>query len=178
LEDKLSDSERLSIDRILELWLASCGEEKTSDSGSTFLVVPIADRRGHLLNLIQAMVTYGYTQDEIKTGSVSMKVVKTCWSDLIKKMSVKKVRESREITRQQWEKAIDEYFVSEFPKYVKPEKAVPPVAPVPKKEKPLELDPKDRLQMDTSDVADAPIDFDFLDEIGVDKTFVTGQKDE
>ena len=176
----MSDSERLSIDRILELWLASCGEEKTSDSGSTFLVVPIADRRGHLLNLIQAMVTYGYTQDEIKTGSVSMKVVKTCWSDLIKKMSVKKVRESREITRQQWEKAIDEYFVSDFPKYTKPEKAASPapLEPKPKKEKLLELNPKDRIRMDTSDIADAPIDFDFLDEIGVDKAFVTGQKDE
>jgi hypothetical protein len=120
------------------------------------------------------MVTYGYTQEEIKTGSVSMKVVKTCWSDLIKKMSVKKVRESREITRQQWEKAIDEYFVSEFPKWTKPEKEKPikpiakyepeeePALPATEEEMAKLADLPNQLRGGISTSDDEIIDFDFL----------------
>jgi hypothetical protein len=45
-------------------------------------------------------------------------------------------------------------------------------------EKPIEIDPKDRIRLDTSDVVDAPLDLDFLKEMGIDESFVTGKKNE
>ena len=174
----MSDNEKLSVDRILDLWKADCGEEKTSEAGTTYLVVPIADRRGRLLDLIQAMTNYGHTQEEIRSSTVMLKVVKICWPDLIKRMSAKDIRKNRDITRAQWKEALDEFFVTNFPKYVKPEKAAPIQKTEAKKEKVLELDPKDRIKMDVSDIEDAPIDLDLLQELGLDESFVTGKKDE
>jgi len=171
-----------SIDKILDHWLADCGEEKRSDSGSTFLVIPIADRRGRLLDLIQAMVSYGYTEEDIRSATVSTKVVKTCWSDLIIKMTAQELRKSRDITRKQWEGALNEVFTMEMPKYVKPEK---PAAPVVKThhEKELaerlsDIDPKDRIKVDTSDMVENPLDLELLKELGIDESFVTGKKNE
>ena len=174
----MSDTERLSIDRILDLWLASCGEVKTSPASSTYLVVPFADRRGHLLNLIQALVQYGYSEQEIRTGNTSMKVVKMCWSDLIKNMSTKKVRESREIARKQWSGALDEFFVTDFPKYVKPEKIAPLVpktesGPLKKeitKEELLTeiLNPKDRLVSSQKIDRSNDTNWELLEELGIE----------
>jgi hypothetical protein len=165
----------MSIDDILTNWKMGCGIEKTSDGGSTYLVIPIADRRGHFLDLIQAMVSYGYSKDEIKSPIISTKVVKTCWSDLIKKMSDKGVRKARDISRNQWEDAQKEFFAIPLPKYVRHIKPEVPLsiykAEEHKKEvgskKILEIEPSDRIKMDTSDIPDAPLDLDFLKEIGV-----------
>ena len=160
--------EKLTPDRIIALWKADCGEVKTSSQGTTYLVIPLADRRGRLLDLIAAFVGNGYEEQEIRTGAISMKVVKTCWSDLITKMTNKEIHRNREISRHQWEEALDEFFVKELPKYVKPEK---PISFTFKKPAPVEkqpdIEPKDRIKVDISKYSKIEPDVDFLAKLGL-----------
>ena len=172
-------NERPSIDKVLDLWKADCGEVKTSSQGTTYLVIPLPDRRGRLLDLIQALVSYGHLEEDIRSGSVSSKVVKMCWSDLIVKMTAKDLKRNRDITRHQWEEALNEFFKIELPKYVK---KVDPLVKTweYRKDKPdrlLEVDPSDRIRLDTSDVPDAPLDLDFLEELGIDESSVGGNNE-
>ena len=160
----MEEKERLPIDTVLDKWLAKYGEEKRSERGTVFYVIPIPDRITHLLNLIQALSKYGYSEEEIRSGTITAKVVKKCWSDLITKIPAKRLRENRDITRRQWDEAINRFFVDnfDFPEYKKPEKIEP--------KKSLEIEPKDRIKMDTSDVKDAPLDLDFLKELGIEES--------
>ena len=129
-------------------------------------------------------MTYGYQEEDIRSSTVSTKVIKICWSDLITKMSAKELRKSRDIARNQWEGALNEVFTMEMPKYVKPEKPTPVIVNQNnykvenKPEKPLEIDPKDRIIMDTSDMVEGELDLEFLQELGLDESFVIGKKDE
>ncbi len=167
---------RRYIDDIITNWKYGCGQEKVSDRGTSYIVVPIANRRGNFLNLIQTLVDKGFTKEEIRSSEISTKVVKECWSDLIVNMSAKDLRKNRDITRRQWEEAIKEFFaepISEYRGPVKP--TVPEFKKEAKKEKVLELDPTDRIKMDTSDVVDADLDLDFLEEIGLDESDVDGK---
>lgn len=121
MEDSLEET-KPSADEVIASWKADCGEVKSSERGTTFLVIPIADRRGHFLNLIQSFIHYGFTKEEIKSAAISTKVVKTCWSDLIQKMSAKDIKKSRDISRNQWEGALEEVFKLKIYKYVKEKK--------------------------------------------------------
>jgi hypothetical protein len=163
-------TEKRSIDDLITDWKYSVGQEKTSSQGTTYVVIPIADRRGCLLDLIQTLVDAGVTEDDLKSGVTSSKVVKTCWSDLITKMTAKELAKARAITRGQWEEAIREFLAKPISKYAG-EKPLAPAAPEPKKApKTLEVVPTDRLVMDTSDMAEAPLDLDFLEELGLEES--------
>lgn len=161
----MSEETRQSIFDTIDNWLADCGEVRQSERGTTYLVIPIPDRRGHMLNLIQDMVNRGFSKEDIENARVSDKVVKTCWSDLITKMSAKELKKSRDISRTQWEAAITEFFVVPVAKYSKPKKMSPMVKKEMKEEVIPDLEPKDRIKIDTSGIADAPLDEDFLAEL-------------
>lgn len=150
LNDDLTSSD---IDDILNDWKYACGEEKTSEAGTTFIVIPIADRRGNFLNLIQTLVDRGLSKEDVKSAPLSTKVAKICWSDLIKKMTQAEVKRSRDISKNQWEEAIIEFFAKPISIHVKerPIKIPKEVTKDPKKELTKEelleeiFNPKDRL---------------------------------
>jgi hypothetical protein len=121
----LSDNEKPSIDKIIAVWKANCGETKHSEKGTTYVVVPIPDRYTHLLNLIQTLLDHGYDKECIESGSLRGKVVLACWSDLIIKISAKDLRRNRAITASQWDEAVNKFSDITISKFVEPEKEVP-----------------------------------------------------
>lgn len=168
--------ERLPIDRVIALWKADCGIERESDNGTTYLVVPIPDRRGRFLDLVQAMVHFGHSEEDIRSATVSTKVVMACWSDLIVKISDNKLKKYRGISRNQWEEAVDEFFVKglNLPKYIKPiDNNVYHITP-PKKEKTKEemmddiFNPKDRIVSDKKIDRTNDINWELLAELGIE----------
>lgn len=172
MEIKLS-TERPNIDAIIAVWKANCGETRQSERGTTYVVIPIPDRYGQFLNLIQTMLDNGYSKEEVRSISIRNKVVMACWPDLIKKISPKDLKKSRLITAKQWEEALDKFSDIIISKYVEPQKPIvkyetksyeKPTEKVVEKE--LEIDPKDRIKMDTSDIPDPELDLDFLNELG------------
>ena len=177
----MSDNEKPSIDKIIAVWKANCGETKHSERGTAYVVVPIPDRYIHFLNLIQTLLDHGYDKEYIESGSLRGKVVLACWPDIITKISAKDLRRNRAITASQWDEAVNKFSDIAISKFVEPDKEVPvQKAEIKKeyKEKVLEIEPKDRIKMDTSDIADSPLDPDFLRELGLDESFMGGKKDE
>lgn len=170
----------LTVERILELWLADCGEQKCSPRGTTYLVIPLPDRRGRLLDLIQTLVSFGYKQEDIRTATVSNQVVKMCWSDLIVNMTAQNLRKCRDISRKQWEGAIDEFFSKdvELPKYEGKSREPAPIpetkAKATPKEKTLEelkeeiFNPKNRIVSTKKFDRSADTDWELLAELGIE----------
>jgi hypothetical protein len=175
LENSLSDNEKPvpPILEVVELWKFDCGIEVRGKGGSTFKGIPIPDRRGRLLDLIQAMVSFGYVREEIEAPAVSTKVVMTCWSDLIVNMTKTNLRKSRDITRLQWEEAIKEFFSVELPKFQKRETA-PEYKKEPKLEKTKEdlimeiMEPKDRLVSPQKIDRGDNTNWELLEELGIE----------
>lgn len=176
MESNVEDEKR-SIEDIISDWKFACGQEKTSDRGTTYVVVPIADRRGNFLKLIQTMVDEGLTREEVKSGAISTNVVLTCWSDLIVKMTAKELKRARDITRSQWQEAIKEFFARPISEYAGPERAVVPDIKVPEKLAKKELtkeelmgeifDPKDRIVPTIIDRTN-DTNWDLLAELGIE----------
>lgn len=163
--------ERRTIEELISNWKYACGLEKVSDRGTSYIVVPIPNRRNHFLDLIETMVNEGLTKEEIKSPSVSTNVVLTCWSDLIVKMSSKDLKKARDITRSQWEEAIKEFFAQPISKYRGPDKTSN-ISSDSNKEKELDLEPKDRIKLDTSDMPEIPWADDILSELAALGSFV------
>ncbi len=158
--------DKKTIEEIISNWKYACGLEKVSDRGTSYIVVPIANRRNHFLDLIETMVNEGLTKEEIKSSAVSTNVVLTCWSDLIVKMSSKDLKKARDITRSQWEEAIKEFFAQPISKYKGLNKSSGP------NNKELDLEPKDRIKLDTSDMPEIPWADDILSELAALGSFV------
>jgi hypothetical protein len=170
------EDEKRSIEDIISDWKYACGQEKTSDHGTTYVVVPIADRRGNFLDLIQTLVDEGVAQEEIASGSISTNVVLTCWSNLVTKMTAKELKRARNITRSQWQEAIKEFFARPISEYAGPERAI---APTPKEQKPAKkeltkeelmeeiFDPKDRIVSTVIDRSN-DMNWELLAELGIE----------
>ena len=162
---------KLPIEDIVDYWKADCGQVHTTERGSTFLVVPLNDRRGLLLNLIQTLVDHGYSKEEIETGAVSAKVVLSCWPEMIKRISAKQLKENRAITRKQWDESLKEFFKINISKYKKPLKTAGH-----SDQKPLNLDTKNRPVYSEAENPDPDMDIDFLNELADLKSKVESRK--
>lgn len=166
--------DRPSIDDTIDDWKAAVGEIKTSTRGTTYLVVPIPNMRGSFLSLIQTMVDRGYSEEEIKNISVNTKIAKACWSDLIVKLSSKEIKRNRDISTSIWREALKEFFAKPISEYVENKKAVS-IVKIEKKEV-FEIDPKDRIKMDTSDMEEVPMDDEILSELASIGTILESEK--
>jgi hypothetical protein len=171
-----------SIEKILKKWKSEYGEMHTNENGASYPIIPKSRMVESLKSLGKTMLDYGWTFDEIDSTRVAVAVSNIVWrEDAITKMSPAEIRKAKFKTTKDWEEAIAEFseiIISkvevEKPPYIPPTENKKEVKP----EKPLELDPKDRIKMDTSDFPDTPIDLEFLKELGVDESFVNGKKDE
>lgn len=170
------ENERPTLDKIIAVWKADCGETKQSDRGTTYIVVPIADRYGNFLNLIQTILDHGYTKDELSSVSLRTKVVMACWPEIIKKMSHKDLKLSRVISANQWDEAINKFSDLKISKYVEPLKPEPKVyltSPskdnVSSKENLLNeiINPKNRLVSSQKIDRSADTNWELLEELGI-----------
>lgn len=173
--------DKLPISVIINKWKEKCFVKKTSDRGTTFLVLPNSCRMDCLAMLAKTFSDYGYTYEEMDHHMVSVKIADVCWrDDKIVKMSGTEIAKAKLSVAKDWQEIIDSKYagvvISELEEHEKPVyKEEPKVEPV---KKSLEIEPKDRIKMDTSDMVDGELDLDFLSELGVDESFLNGKKDE
>jgi hypothetical protein len=158
--------EKPSIDDIIDAWDLDCSEVMVSARGSTYRAIPRIDRRTHFLNLIQSILDNGYEEDDLKTGSLSTKIVMLCWPEVNRKCTMSELKKWKDDTRRTWEDAIKEKIGTNvvLSKHVEGKIPIPFVAKR-APEKIIEINPSDRIKMNTEDMLENPLDLDFLKEL-------------
>jgi hypothetical protein len=143
-----------------------------------------ADLHESFQRLYKTLTQNGYSSEEIDSPHLSKQIVDICWrEDKIRKMSNSEVRQAKKSLADDWDEFLHQPEISgiTIATLDEDEKIVPVVRAIykkePKPERPLEINPSDRITMDTSDMAEAPLDLDFLKDLGVDESDVDG-KDE
>jgi hypothetical protein len=173
---------RPSIETIVLGWKEEYGVKRSGDRGSEYYVIANSDKVEAFRALAKTFFDYGYSFEEINEGSVSVKISRLCWrDDKIKKMSDSEVKKAQLAFAKDWNEVLHrrEFTGITISKCEPDNKPVEVVKKEEfKKEKVLEIDPSDRIKMDTSDIADSPLDPDFLRELGLDESFMGGKKDE
>lgn len=180
-----------TIDEAIEDWKTEYGTMAYGKHGAFYRYIDWKVEKNLLLNLAQTLLDEGYTKEDLlgKDGkpnsTIQMKVINACSApEGASNRSKTKIKKSKDITAKNWKEVLKEFFrgsVSSFTleNRVSDIKKEPTFVEKPKSvEKYPELDPKDRIRLDTTGIADAPLDLEFLNEIGVDESFVTGKKNE
>jgi len=164
--------EKPSIDDIVDKWWFNSAELMESPNKISYWGIQ-GDRRPFFLNLVKTFLDNGYPKEEIKSATLSTKIVKLIWADDVDRICTdQNLKKYKDATRRQWEDAIREVTIrkdvvlSEYIQEKNPTPYIPKESP--KEEKPLELDPTDRIKMDTSDISTPEFDLDFLSDIGID----------
>ena len=173
----MSEDIKLPIESIIKAWKAEYGVLRTSDKGVEYVIIPNSSMRTALSALAQTFLTSGYTFDEIDDYRISVKIADIVWrEDKIIKMSSTEVKRAKISLTKDWEEAIAPYSGIIISKPGKMVTKVEVKAEPKPKEKVLELDPKDRIKVDTSDIPDNPLDLAFLEELGISESDVSGGK--
>jgi hypothetical protein len=174
-------SDRPSTRNIVIAWKSECGEWRRGDGGTKFQVMSPADLHESFQRLYKTLTQQGYTPEEIDSPHLSKMIVDICWrEDKIRKMSNSEVRQAKKNMAEDWDQFIHGSEISgiTIATLDENEKIIPVERPPYKKpEKTLEINPSDRIVMDTSDIVDAPLDLEFLKELGVDESDVDGNNE-
>lgn len=159
----MDNEHSLSIDDIIAHWKADCGTTRQSERGTSYVVIPLTNRRWHFLNLIQTLLDHGHSKEAVCSASTSTKVVLACWPEIIEKLSTKELKKCRDITSSQWREALLKVTHIPISIYKEPEKTQP-INKI-EKELSLSLDPLDRIGLDSSDMDEIPWEEDLLSEL-------------
>lgn len=168
--------QRPSIDKIIDIWKADCGESKVSSHGVVYVVIPLATQYNHFLDLIKTLLDNGFTIAEIESVGLRTKIATKCWPDIIQKMSVKEIKRARTITAMRWDEAVNKFSdfkISRFVEEKKPESIIP--APHHRKtevkEPSLEemVNPKNRLVSTQKIDRSNDTNWELLEELGIEE---------
>jgi len=160
-----------TIDTIIEDWKVEVGTLKTGRN-SQYIAIEFKERTSFLLMLAQTMLDEGYDEKAILSPSTQVKVVDGCTPSKEVPIPAKNIKKWKTIVTQEWDYARKKIIGTKISKY---EEKKPVVEEKPTKT--LDLEPTDRLKIDTSASPDMDLDGDFLKEIGLDETFF-GAKNE
>jgi hypothetical protein len=157
-----------TVDRILKDWKNAVGTLKTGKN-SQYVAIEFKERTTLLLMLAQTMLDEGHDENVVLSPSTQVKVVDCCTPSKEVPIPAKNIKKWKAIVTQEWDYARDKVVGTKISKYE--EKKVVTEAPKPEKSiKNLELNPTDRIKVDTSEYVESEIDMDFLKEIGADLT--------
>jgi len=171
--------EKLPVEKLINKWKVEHFVDKMSEKGTPYKILPNSCRMECLTILAKTLFDHGYSYDDMDKSDVSLKIANVCWrSDKIVKMSGPEIAKAKYSIALDWQEVIDgKYLDIEISKLEDHEKPVFKEEPK-VQSKPLEIDPSDRIKMDTSDIEEPELDSDFLSELGVDESFISGKKDE
>ncbi len=156
-----------SIQDIIYDWKHECGIQRTGKSGS-YRMIPFEGKKDLLLALAQTMIDEGHSEESILSLNTRNLVCNTCAAP--DAANVKNNKKIKQITGEQWKEALKEFYrgpVSQFrPKETKNYSV--PVEEVEESSNAVlsEINPSDRIKVDTTGFAETPLDLDFLSEIG------------
>lgn len=173
-----------TIDDIIIEWKVEFGVKERGKTGD-YHYIDYRQKKDLLTILIRTLIDEGYDEDTIKSTTTRNLIINGCEApDGASSRSGSKIRKSKQITLDNLKQIIPQFFRGKFStvptenekQTVLPEKPQT-VFEQPKIEKPLDIEPKGRIKMDTSDVVDNPLDLEFLKKLGIDESFF-GTKDE
>ena len=165
------DNERLSIEAILFYWDSDCYVNKISRTGNPYRGLPSHGKQEHLANLLSTFIGHGYSKEELveKSGfpvvAVQNKIINHIWDRNPESMSAKELHKAKGNLRKMWQCVI----AQKFPIKLVKEEVVEKIEIAPKKEKALEINPKDRIVMNVSDIKDPELDLNFLKDLGIEE---------
>ena len=172
-----------NIEDIIIEWRVEFGVSARGKTGK-YYYIDYAQKKDLLTILIRTIIDEGYDEDVVKSVTTRNLIINGCEApDGASSRSSSKIKKSKNITADNLKEIIPEFFRGKFSIVAhEKEKIALPEKPQttfeqPKVEKIPEIDPKDRIKMDTSDVVDGELDLDFLKELGIDESFV-GTKNE
>lgn len=156
------EDNRPPIEGIIRAWKSELGETRTSERGLSYIVIRATTE--NLKALARTMLDSGYIFDDIDSVGVALKIANICWrEDKIVKMTGSEIKRAKAALTDDWNEAIAEFsgiVVSEYKPLDNPI-----YTPVKKVEKVLDIEPKDRIRIDTSDMIEPELDLDFLSEL-------------
>lgn len=184
-----------TIDEVISDWKTEFGTIKYGVNGEYYKCINWKIEKNLLFNLAQMLVDEGFGKSDLVSEKVTSdgrtytepnldvrnKIIEANsappGASSRKKSEILK---SKRITAEKWATVLKEFFRGPVSEHIPKERELDIPAPS-KEEKPkkiLEIDPSDRIKIDTSDVADSPLDLGFLEDLGLDETFMTGKADE
>ena len=149
-----------SIEDIIQIWKHEYGVVKQGRGGS-YRSIPFDGKRDLLNDLAQTLKDDGYSEEQIKSLSTKLLVIKACVPP--PEANTKKIDLQRKITGEQWADATFEIFAGKTSKYVRDESTAAPVSR--KKEfdwTKVEVVPKDMIKVDTTGYAETIYDLEFF----------------
>jgi hypothetical protein len=153
--------ERTTIADIIKVWFKDCSVVRIGEKGTPYSIIPSSKMPESLKILAKTMHEAGYSYKEMDDFKVSLKIADTCWrEDKIVKMSSADVKKSKYSLTLDWDLAIATYCNVKIAKLEENEKIVETF----KRESNLELNPSDRIKMDTSDQTKPEWDEEILAE--------------
>jgi hypothetical protein len=167
LEIRLSTKPPLKS--IVDAWHSECAEIRLSDRGTPMPIINPSRMLESLKILAKTLFQNGYSYEEVDSPRVSILIVDKCWKEnQIVKMSTVDVRKAKKNLADSWDSIIHskEFSGIVIAKLEESEKIVAVQKTEYKKEEKLpELDPSDRIKMDTSDLAKPEFDEEILAEL-------------
>lgn len=167
-----------TIDEIVEDWKVEYGTMAYGRDGAFYRYIDFKIKKNLLLNLAQTMIDEGYDQETLSSIKTINMVVNGCEApEGASSRAKSKIKKSKDITSSQWKEVLKEFFRGPISTFNPENREQELKLPEKKSEKELEINPSDRIKIDTSDVEDPPLDLEFLRELGVDESSIGG-KDE
>jgi len=174
-----------TLEEIVDEWKGEFGILGRGKNGP-YRYIDYSQKKDLLMTLVRTLIDEGYDQNTLKSTRTANLIINACEApDGASSRSSGKIRKSKQITASNLKFVLTEFFRGPFSSH-NPQQQNATLPPSPQttfqqpksKEKILEIDPTDRIKIDTSDIADNPLDPEFLKEIGLSEDFMSGKKDE
>lgn len=184
-----------SVQTIIDNWKIQFGSKGRGETGP-YDYIPFNRKKDLLYLLAEILKEEGYKredfldEDDKINATMQLKVVNACEAEEgSSKRKPCKIKQSKDITAKNWKWAVQSVFLNELTVPAPAKEVVDkdsaysrqikdPELSKSKPEKELEINPTDRIKIDTSDMAEAELDEEFLKELGIDESFVNGKTDE
>jgi hypothetical protein len=167
-----------TIEEIIEDWKVEYGTMAYGRDGAFYRYINFKIKKNLLLNLAQTMIDEGYAQEDLSSIKTTNLVVNGCEApEGASSRAKSKIKKGKDITASQWKGVLREFFRGHISTFNPENREQELKLPEKKPEKELEINPSDRIKIDTSDIEDPPLDLEFLRELGVDESSVGGKNE-
>lgn len=164
------------IQNIIEVWFVSHCVIRNGSGGTPFRVIPSQLILETMRILAKTLFDLGYPLEVLHNHEMRLRVANRLWREnRIVRMSRAEISRAKEGAIEDWSLAVNELAVMTFSKVEPLKIEESPVIPE-VKEKPVEIEPANRLKVNTVGFADAIPDLEFMAELGIEPSEHTDGK--
>ena len=167
-----------SIETIIEEWIAEFGILARGKNGP-YRYIDYSQKKDLLIILFRTLIDEGYDEQTIKSVKTANLVINACEApEGASSRSASKIRKSKQITANNIKFVLSEFFRGKFSTGDVKNQNNADISTKKVEEKPVDIEPENRIVMDTSDMAETPLDEEILAELAAVGTFLEEDKDE